>query len=187
MNNFENLPNLVESILFGAGRPIRLSEIKSLMGSQNIDVDLPSIKVALNSLEERYADSSIEIKEVASGFRMQIKKSYGDCLYPLWNDTSSRLSKALMETISIIAYKQPVTRGDIEDIRGVTVSTRSIRTLLERNWIKVSGYRDVPGRPALYITTKNFLDDLDMKNLSDLPQLPDIVEIEDKEVISEAI
>ena len=92
-----------------------------------------------------------------------------------------------METISIIAYKQPVTRGDIEDIRGVTVSTRSIRTLLERNWIKVSGYRDVPGRPALYITTKNFLDDLDMKNLSDLPQLPDIVEIEDKEVISEAI
>ena len=92
-----------------------------------------------------------------------------------------------METISIIAYKQPVTRGDIEDIRGVTVSTRSIRTLLERNWIKVSGYRDVPGRPALYVTTKNFLDDLDMKNLSDLPQLPDIVEIENKEVISEAI
>ena len=92
-----------------------------------------------------------------------------------------------METISIIAYKQPVTRGDIEDIRGVTVSTRSIRTLLERNWIKVSGYRDVPGRPALYVTTKNFLDDLDMKNLSDLPQLPDIIEIENKEVISEAI
>ena len=92
-----------------------------------------------------------------------------------------------METISIIAYKQPVTRGDIEDIRGVTVSTRSIRTLLERNWIKVSGYRDVPGRPALYVTTKNFLDDLDMKNISNLPQLPDIVDIEDKEVISEAI
>ena len=80
MNNFENLPNLVESILFGAGRPVRLSEIKSLMGSQNIDVDLPSIKIALNSLEERYADSSIEIKEVASGYRMQIKESYGDCL-----------------------------------------------------------------------------------------------------------
>ena len=105
----------------------------------------------------------------------------------MWSDKTPRISKALMETISIIAYKQPVTRGDIEDIRGVTVSTRSIRTLLERNWIKVSGHRDVPGRPALYVTTKNFLDDLDMKNLSDLPQLPDIVEIENKEVISEAI
>ena len=122
-----------------------------------IQQGLVSFKVALNSLEERYADSSIEIKEVASGFRMQIKKNYGDCLYPLWNDTSSRLSKALMETISIIAYKQPVTRGDIEDIRGVTVSTQIIRSLLDREWIKVTGYRDIPGRPALYKTTKTFL------------------------------
>ena len=96
MANIENLSNIVESILFGAGRPMRLSEMKTLMGSQNIDIDLPSIKVALNLLEERYADSSIEIKEVASGFRMQVRESYGDCLYPLWNDTSSRLSKALM-------------------------------------------------------------------------------------------
>ena len=173
MNNFENLPNLVESILFGAGRPIRLSEIKTLMGSQNIEVDLPSIKVALNSLEERYADSSIEIKEVASGFRMQVRESFGDCLYPLWNDASSRLSKALMETVSIIAYKQPVTRGDIEDIRGVTVSTQIIRSLLDRDWIKISGYRDVPGRPALYKTTKNFLNDLNLKSINDLPPLPE--------------
>ena len=137
MTDFQNLPNLVESILFGAGRPVRLSEIRTLMGSQNIEVDLPSIKEALNLLEERYTDSSIEIKEVASGFRMQVRERYGDCLYPLWNDTSSRLSKALMETVSIIAYKQPVTRGDIEDIRGVTVSTQIIRSLLDREWIKV--------------------------------------------------
>ena len=149
MANIENLSNIVESILFGAGRPMRLSEMKTLMGSQNIDIDLPSIKVALNLLEERYADSSIEIKEVASGFRMHVRESDGDCLYPLWNDTSSRLSKALMETISIIAYKQPVTRGDIEDIRGVTVSTQIIRSLLDSERIKVSGHRDVPGRPAL--------------------------------------
>ena len=162
MTDLQNLPNIVESILFGAGRPMRLSEMKTLMGSQNIEVDLPSIKVALNSLEERYADSSIEIKEVASGFRMQVRESYGDFLYPLWNDTSSRLSKALMETVSIIAYKQPVTRGDIEDIRGVTVSTQIIRSLLDREWIKVTGYRDVPGRPALYETTKNFLNDLNL-------------------------
>ena len=173
MTDLQNLPNIVESILFGAGRPMRLSEMKTLMGSQNIEVDLPSIKVALNSLEERYADSSIEIKEVASGFRMQVRESYGDFLYPLWNDTSSRLSKALMETVSIIAYKQPVTRGDIEDIRGVTVSTQIIRSLLDREWIKVTGYRDVPGRPALYETTKNFLNDLNLKSINDLPSLPE--------------
>ena len=179
MTNTENLPNLVESILFGAGRPMRLSEIKTLMGYQNIEVDLPSIKVALNMLEERYAESSIEIKEVASGFIMQVRESYGDCLYPLWNDTSSRLSKALMETVSIIAYKQPVTRGDIEDIRGVTVSTQIIRALLDREWIKVSGYRDVPGRPALYETTKAFLNDLNIKSINDLPQLPEALPAED--------
>ena len=179
MANIENLSNIVESILFGAGRPMRLSEMKTLMGSQNIDIDLPSIKVALNLLEERYADSSIEIKEVASGFRMQVRESYGDCLYPLWNDTSSRLSKALMETLSIIAYKQPVTRGDIEDIRGVTVSTQIIRSLLDREWIKVSGYRDVPGRPALYEATKTFLNDLNLKSINDLPPLPEALPAED--------
>ena len=179
MTDIENLPNLVESILFGAGRPMRLSEIKTLMGSQNIEVDLPSIKIALNSLEERYAESSIEIKEVASGFRMQVRENYGDCLYPLWNDTSSRLSKALMETVSIIAYKQPVTRGDIEDIRGVTVSTQIIRALLDREWSKVSGFRDVKGRPALYETTKAFLNELNRKSINDLPTLPEALPAED--------
>ena len=179
MTDFQNLPNLVESILFGAGRPVRLSEIRTLIGSQNIEVDLPSIKEALNLLEERYTDTSIEIKEVASGFRMQVRERYGDCLYPLWNDTSSRLSKALMETVSIIAYKQPATRGDIEDIRGVTVSTQIIRSLLDREWIKVAGYRDVPGRPALYETTKNFLNDLNLKSINDLPPLPQALPAEE--------
>ena len=174
MNNFENLPNFVESILFGAGRPMRLSEIKSLLGSQNMEVDLPSIKVALNSLEDRYADSSIEIKEVASGFRMQIKESYGDCLYPLWNDTTNRLSKALMETVSIIAYKQPVTRGDIEDIRGIAVNTNIIRTLLELEWIKIVGHKESPGKPELFGTTPKFLDYFNKNKLSDLPEISDV-------------
>ena len=174
MNNFENLPNFVESILFGAGRPMRLSEIKSLLGSQNMEVDLPSIKVALNSLEDRYAESSIEIKEVASGFRMQIKESYGDCLYPLWNDTTNRLSKALMETVSIIAYKQPVTRGDIEDIRGIAVNTNIIRTLLELEWIKIVGHKDSPGKPELFGTTPKFLDYFNKNKLSDLPEISDV-------------
>ena len=92
-----------------------------------------------------------------------------------------------METISIIAYKQPVTRGDIEDIRGVSVSTQSIRSLLERNWIKVSGFKDAPGRPALYSTTKEFLDDLNLKTLTSLPELPEPVEVEDNQQLSQAI
>ena len=179
--------NSIEAILYGAARPITLSELRVILESDGMSIELSEIKQSINILEDRYKDTSIEIKDVASGYRIQIKKEHSSKIGHLWSDKTPRISKALMETISIIAYKQPVTRGDIENIRGVTVSTRSIRTLLERNWIKVSGYRDVPGRPALYVTTKNFLDDLDMKNLSDLPQLPNIGEIEDKEVISEAI
>lgn len=148
--------NTVEALLFGAGRPLRLSEIKSLLEIDLGQLELSSIKMALNSLEERYEKSSIELNEVASGYRLQVKEEFSPCLSSLWNDKSQKISKSLMETISIIAYKQPVTRGDIEDIRGVNVSTQTVRTLLERDWIKVSGYRDVPGRPALYATTLTF-------------------------------
>ena len=178
MNTSKNLTNIVESILFGAGRPMRLSEIRSLLGTQNIDAELPKIKIAINALEDRYLSSALEIKEVASGFRLQIKNEYGDYLYPLWNDNSNRLSKALMETVSIIAYKQPVTRGDIEDVRGVSVSSQMIRSLLDREWIKTAGYRDAPGRPALYETTKIFLNDLNLKTLNDLPPLPEALPVE---------
>ena len=131
--------------------------------------------------------TSLEIQEVASGFRLQIKQKHSASLSILWNEKSPRVSKALMETISIIAYKQPVTRGDIEDIRGITVSTRIIRSLLERNWIKVSGNKDVPGRPALYVTTKDFLNDLNLKNISDLPELPEREEVEEKNLLTQAV
>ena len=178
MNTLDNLTNVVESILFGAGRPMRLSEIRALLGTQNIDAELPKIKIAINTLEDRYMNSALEIKEVASGFRLQIKNEYGDYLYPLWNDSSNRLSKALMETISIIAYKQPVTRGDIEDVRGVSVSSQMIRSLLDREWIKTVGHRDAPGRPALFETTKIFLNDLNLKTLNDLPPLPEALPVE---------
>ena len=166
--------NSVEALLFGSGRPMRLSEIKNTLDNTGLVTELSEIKQAINNLEERYLNTSLEIQEVASGFRLQIKQKHSASLSILWNEKSPRVSKALMETISIIAYKQPVTRGDIEDIRGITVSTRIIRSLLERNWIKVSGHRDVPGRPALYVTTKDFLDDLNLKTLSDLPKLRDL-------------
>ena len=185
MNN--EVVNTIEALLFGAGRPLRLSEIRSLLDNSGISEDLASIKKSINSIEERYQNTSLEIKEVSSGYRLQIKESYSPCLSSLWNEKAPRISKALMETISIIAYKQPVTRGDIEDIRGVHVSTSSIRSLLEREWIKVSGFRDVPGRPALYVTTKQFLDDFNMKSISTLPELPEPVEYNNEELLSEVV
>lgn len=185
MNN--EVVNTIEALLFGAGRPLRLSEIRSLLDNSGISEDLASIKKSINLIEERYQNTSLEIKEVSSGYRLQIKESYSPCLSSLWNEKAPRISKALMETISIIAYKQPVTRGDIEDIRGVHVSTSSIRSLLEREWIKVSGFRDVPGRPALYITTKQFLDDFNMKSISSLPELPEPVEHNNEELLSEVV
>ena len=185
MNN--EVVNTIEALLFGAGRPLRLSEIRSLLDNSGISEDLASIKKSINLIEERYQNTSLEIKEVSSGYRLQIKESYSPCLSSLWNEKAPRISKALMETISIIAYKQPVTRGDIEDIRGVHVSTSSIRSLLEREWIKVSGFRDVPGRPALYVTTKQFLDDFNMKSISCLPELPEPVEHNNEELLSEVV
>jgi segregation and condensation protein B len=179
--------NTIEALLFGAGRPLRLSEIRSLLDNSGISEDLASIKKSINLIEERYQNTSLEIKDVSSGYRLQIKESYSPCLSSLWNEKAPRISKALMETISIIAYKQPVTRGDIEDIRGVHVSTSSIRSLLEREWIKVSGFRDVPGRPALYVTTKQFLDDFNMKSISSLPELPEPVEHNNEELLSEVV
>ena len=112
--------NTVEALLFGAGRPLRLSEIRSLLDSDGINAELSEIKQVINMLEERHDASSLEVAEVASGFRLQIKETYSPSLTHLWNERAPRISKALMETISIIAYKQPVTRGDIEDIRGVS-------------------------------------------------------------------
>ena len=185
MNN--EVVNTIEALLFGAGRPLRLSEIRSLLDNSGISEDLASIKKSINLIEERYQNTSLEIKEVSSGYRLQIKESYSPCLSSLWNEKAPRISKALMETISIIAYKQPVTRGDIEDIRGVHVSTSSIRSLLEREWIKVSGFRDVPGRPALYVTTKQFLDDFNMKSISSLPERPEPVEHNNEELLSEVV
>ena len=185
MNN--EVVNTIEALLFGAGRPLRLSEIRSLLDNSGISEDLASIKKSINLIEERYQNTSLEIKEVSSGYRLQIKESCSPCLSSLWNEKAPRISKALMETISIIAYKQPVTRGDIEDIRGVHVSTSSIRSLLEREWIKVSGFRDVPGRPALYVTTKQFLDDFNMKSISSLPELPEPVEHNNEELLSEVV
>jgi|TARA_A200000113_G_scaffold1736_1_gene1757 segregation and condensation protein B len=183
----KSLINSIEALLFGAGRPLTLSEIRNILNNNGGTIELSDIKKSLNMLEERYINTSIEIQEVASGYRLNIKQEHSSSLGNIWNDKTPRISKALMETISIIAFKQPVTRGDIEDIRGVSVSTRSIRSLLERNWIRVSGTRDVPGRPALYSTTKDFLDDLNLKSISDLPELPEITDDSKDDFLSQVV
>ena len=183
----KSLINSVEALLFGAGRPLTLSEIRNILNNNGGTIELSDIKKSLNMLEERYINTSIEIQEVASGYRLNIKQEHSSSLGNIWNDKTPRISKALMETISIIAFKQPVTRGDIEDIRGVSVSTRSIRSLLERNWIRISGTRDVPGRPALYSTTKDFLDDLNLKSISDLPELPEITDDSKDDFLSQVV
>ena len=184
MNNL--IINSVEALLFGSGRPMRLSEIRNILENSGTKTELSEIKQAINDLEERHANTSLEVQEVASGYRLQIRQEHSSSLSILWNEKSPRMSKALMETISIIAYKQPVTRGDIEDIRGVSVNTRSIRNLLERNWIKISGYKEVPGRPALYVTTKDFLDDLNLRSLNDLPDLPEL-ENQEEDILSQVV
>ena len=119
-------------------------------------------------------NTSIEVQEVASGYRLQIKKEHSASLSVLWNEKTPRMSKALMETISIIAYKQPVTRGDIEEIRGIAVNTNIIRTLLELEWIKVIGHKDTPGKPELFGTTRKFLDYFNKNKLSDLPEIKEV-------------
>ena len=133
---------------------------------------------SIQKIQDEYRDKAYNLVEVSSGYRVQISHESAEDIAKLWEVKPLKLSRATLETLSIIAYMQPVTRGDIEDIRGVNVATNIIKLLIDQGWIKIKGYRDVPGRPALFITTQKFLDDFSMKNLEELPVLPDLPEIE---------
>ena len=136
--------------------------------------DRKTLKDLLKSLASDYEDRGIQLLEVGSGYRIQIRSSMSNSLIPLWEERPPRYSRALLETLALIAYRQPITRGEIEQVRGVTVSTNIVRTLLERGWVRIIGHRDVPGKPALLGTTKEFLDYFSLKRLEDLPPLSDI-------------
>ena len=129
-------------------------------------------------LRQRYRERGIEVVEVSTGWRIQVRKDYSPWISRLWDEKPARYSRALLETLSLIAYRQPVTRGEIEDVRGVAVSTNIIKTLMEREWIRVVGKRDVPGRPSLYATTREFLDYFGLKGLDELPALAEIREFD---------
>ena len=169
------IKHFIESALLAAGRPLNVDQLQSLFDGASAP-EKSRIRQAISALVEDYEDRGITIKEVASGFRVQIKEGMADRLQKLWEERPPRYSRALFETLALIAYRQPMTRGDIEDIRGVSVSTNIVRTLLEREWIRVVGHRDVPGHPAMFGTTRLFLDYFGLKKLDDLPPLADLAD-----------
>lgn len=169
----KQLKFVIEAALLAAGRPLTVDALQELFGKEDPPVR-QDLRAAIMELKADYAGRGIEVTEVASGFRIQVRASMAHQLERLWEERPPRYSRALLETLSIIAYRQPVTRGEIEEIRGVAVSTNIIRTLLERNWIRVVGHRDVPGKPALLGTTREFLDYFDLKKLDDLPPLSEL-------------
>jgi segregation and condensation protein B len=169
----KQLKNIIEAALLAAGRPLNVDKLQALFDA-NEQPPRQEVRAAVIELQADYAERGIEIAEVASGFRIQVKASMAPALEKLWEERPPRYSRALLETLSIIAYRQPVTRGEIENIRGVAVSTNIVRTLLERSWIRVVGHRDVPGRPAMFGTTREFLDYFGLKKLDDLPPLSEL-------------
>jgi len=179
----DNLSLIIEALLFSSSRPLSEKEILSAFDLRSPPTS-SDIKEALKSIEEKYSENSIELVKVASGYRLRIRQEYSSWVAKLWEAKPQKYSRALLETLALIAYKQPITRGEIEEVRGVSVSSQIIRTLLDRSWIKVVGHRDVPGRPALFSTTKDFLDDLNLSKLSDLPELPEIQNIPEEAQIS---
>jgi len=173
----QQLKNIIEAALLAAGRPLNVDKLQALFGRSEKPTR-QEIRAAITELQTDYTERGIEITEVASGFRTQVRAAMAPALEKLWEERPPRYSRALLETLSIIAYRQPVTRGEIENIRGVAVSTNIVRTLLERDWIRVVGHRDVPGRPAMFGTTREFLDYFDLKKLDDLPPLSELKDME---------
>lgn len=166
------IKQIVEAALLCADEPLTLELLERLFAAE--ETDKATLKIVVESLAEDCAGRGIELKRVASGYRYQVRQDLAPWMTRLWEDRPPRYSRALLETLALIAYKQPVTRGDIEQVRGVTVNSNMVRTLLERDWIRVVGYREVPGRPAMYGTTKTFLDYFNLKSLDELPSLPEI-------------
>jgi segregation and condensation protein B len=178
MMELAKLKNILEAILLGTDRVLTVAQLEALF---ELDDDRPTrdeIRQALHEMAEEYETRSYELKQVASGFRLQVRQQYADWVGRLWEEKPARYTRALLETLALIAYRQPITRGEIEEVRGVSVSSNIIKTLLERDWIKVLGHKDVPGKPSLYGTTREFLDYFNLKSLDQLPTLADIKDLD---------
>ena len=181
----ENLKNVVEAAIFAASTPMKIEQILKLFEEDEQQPDKDAIREALAGIEADYQGRGIELKEVASGFRFQVVAENAKWIGRLFEEKPPRYTRATLETLAIMAYRQPITRGEIEDIRGVSVSTNIIKSLHERDWIRVVGHRDAPGKPALYATTKEFLDYFNLKSLEELPLLSEIKDFDDIDIDKE--
>ena len=173
----QKLKNILEAILMSAGKPISAEKLLHHFDEEDPRPSITILRKQITALQSDCEGRGIELKEVSSGYRYQARDGYGKWVSKLWEEKPQRYSRALLETLALIAYRQPVTRSDIEDVRGVSVSTSIVKTLLEREWVRVVGHRDVPGRPALYATTRQFLDYFNMKSLDELPSLSEIKDL----------
>ncbi|MDX1594320.1 MAG: SMC-Scp complex subunit ScpB [Gammaproteobacteria bacterium] len=171
------LKNIVEAALLAAGRPLDLDDLERLFPEGEAP-PRAELRQALLALSGEYAGRGIELVEVGSGYRTQSRPDLADWVSRLWEERPSRYSRALLETLALIAYRQPITRAEIEDVRGVTIASSIMRTLVEREWVRVVGYRDVPGKPGMYGTTRKFLDYFGLKSLDDLPTLSELRDID---------
>lgn len=171
---------IIEALLLAADGPLSMDQLVRFVGSE-FNLGKRELREALAQVDARFSGTASELKEVASGWRVQVRPEYAEWVSRLWQEKPPKYSRALLETLALIVYRQPITRGEIEDVRGVAVSSNILRTLSERGWIRELGHKDVPGRPALFGTTSQFLDDFNLKTLDQLPDLPDVKDLEQLE------
>ncbi len=169
--DLDEVKRVLEAALLSASEPLSVQQLKRLFAGE---VDADNIRKVLDALKAEWAERSIELTNVASGWRFRVKPEYQGFIDRISNEKPPRYSRAVLETLAIIAYRQPVTRGDIEDVRGVAVSPPTLNALVERGWVEIVGYRESPGRPAILATTRKFLDDLNLRSLEELPPLDEL-------------
>lgn len=173
MNTEQPLVEILRALLLATDTPLSLSRLLDIL-REGRNVDRAQLRDALDKLRQEMQNSSVELSEVASGYRIQVGAAYNDWVRKLWQEKPQKYSRALLETLALVVYRQPLTRGDIEEIRGVSTSGNILKTLMERNWVQEVGHREAPGRPALLATTRQFLDDFNLQSLDQLPSLPDL-------------
>jgi len=172
---------IIEALLLASDGPLSMEQLVRYVGSE-FNLGKRELREALSLVDARFSGTASELREVAGGWRVQVRPEYAEWVSRLWQEKPPKYSRALLETLALIVYRQPITRGEIEDVRGVAVSSNILRTLQERGWIRELGQKDVPGRPALFGTTSQFLDDFNLKTLDQLPALPDVKDLEQLEV-----
>nr|WP_105171555.1 SMC-Scp complex subunit ScpB [Pseudoalteromonas sp. T1lg24] len=180
----EQLIELIEAAIFVANTPLTKDKLRDTVLS-DFSISLKRIQSAIDAIMAHYATRGVRLVKVGSGYRFQACSSLSPWLNKLWQEKAPKYSRAFLETLSLIAYRQPITRGEIEQVRGVTVSSQTIKTMLEHNWVKVVGYKEVPGKPVLYGTTKQFLDHFSLSSLNELPPLPAVQDEKISQILSE--